>query len=64
MIQMMPFWLRNSQKCDISIQEGSELELEPEFESDSKELEDFLMNDDPTPLTPKIPQNPKWVAGT
>jgi hypothetical protein len=40
---------QKSEVCNISIQEDSE--PEPKFESDSKELEDFLMNDDPTPLT-------------
>jgi hypothetical protein len=40
---------QQSEVCNISIQEDSE--PEPEFESDSKELEDFLMNDDPTPLS-------------
>lgn len=34
--------------CNISVQDGSE--LEPECESDSKELEELLMDDDPTPL--------------
>jgi hypothetical protein len=40
---------QQSEVYNISIQEDSE--PEPKFESDSKELEDFLMNDDPTPLT-------------
>jgi hypothetical protein len=40
---------QQSEVYNISIQEDSE--PEPELESDSKELEDFLMNDDPTPLT-------------
>ena len=34
--------------CNISIQEGSK--LEPKLESNSKELEDLLMDDDPTSL--------------
>jgi hypothetical protein len=39
---------QQSEVCNISIQEDSELELE--CESDSKELEELLMDDDPTPL--------------
>jgi hypothetical protein len=40
---------QQSEVCNISIQEDSK--PESEFESDSKKLDDFLMNDDPTPLT-------------
>jgi hypothetical protein len=39
---------QQSEVHNISIQEDSE--LEPELESDSKEMEEFLRDDDPTPL--------------
>jgi hypothetical protein len=39
---------QQSEMHNISIQEDSE--LEPELESDSKEVEEFLRDDDPTPL--------------
>jgi hypothetical protein len=39
---------QQSEVHNISIQEDSE--LEPELESDSKEVEEFLRDDDPTPL--------------